>query len=204
MFWGPRWVDYLAAGHRAAALRPQDADQQGSFYPAWRGRPAAIDLPWAGSWPRLLPAKALATPSITGSRSQSSRCSSSLTNCCRVPLHRCIAETLDAADEATFSKSGSRMLRGFAAKPSIGSTCDRPSAAEPHALASVELAQPTARSSRWPSKPMWETCRHRLGVDARPGRWHHWSSVRQRLRLNARWRCDHVARTTFRVTPQPV
>lgn len=61
MFWGPRWVDYLAAGHRATALRPQDADQQGSFYPAWHGRPAAIDLPWAGSWPRLVPAKALAT-----------------------------------------------------------------------------------------------------------------------------------------------
>jgi hypothetical protein len=61
MFWGPRWVDYLAAGHRAAALRPQDADQQGSFYPAWHRRPAAIDLPWAGSWPRLVPAKALRT-----------------------------------------------------------------------------------------------------------------------------------------------
>jgi hypothetical protein len=60
MFWGPGWVDYLAAGHRAAALRPQDADQQGSFYPAWHGRPAAIELPWAGSWPRLVPAKALA------------------------------------------------------------------------------------------------------------------------------------------------
>ncbi|HET7130572.1 MAG TPA: hypothetical protein VFJ93_16015 [Gaiellaceae bacterium] len=60
MFWGPRWVDYLAAGHSAAALRPQDADQQGSFYPAWHGRPAAIDLPWAGTWPRLVPAKALA------------------------------------------------------------------------------------------------------------------------------------------------
>jgi hypothetical protein len=41
-------------------LRPQDADQQGSFYPAWHGRPAAIELPWAGSWPRLVPAKALA------------------------------------------------------------------------------------------------------------------------------------------------
>jgi hypothetical protein len=60
MFWGPRWVDYLAAGHSAAALRSQDADQQGGFYPAWRGRPAAIELPWAGSWPRLVPAKALA------------------------------------------------------------------------------------------------------------------------------------------------
>jgi hypothetical protein len=61
MFWGPRWVDYLRAGRRVAALRPEAADQHGSFYPAWRGRPAAIDLPWAGSWPRLVPAEALAT-----------------------------------------------------------------------------------------------------------------------------------------------
>jgi hypothetical protein len=62
MFWGPRWIDYLGQGERASALRPSQADQFGSFYPAWRGRPAAIDLPWAGRWPRLVPAKALADP----------------------------------------------------------------------------------------------------------------------------------------------
>ncbi len=60
MFWGPRWNDYLSKGNRASALRPRHADQFGSFYPAWRGRPAAIDLPWAGRWPRVVPAKALA------------------------------------------------------------------------------------------------------------------------------------------------
>lgn len=59
MFWGPRWIDYLAQGKRASALRPGQADQFGSFYPAWRGRPALIDLPWAGQWPRVVPAKAL-------------------------------------------------------------------------------------------------------------------------------------------------
>jgi hypothetical protein len=58
MFWGPRWIDYLRSGKRATALRPQDADQFGSVYPAWRGRPAMIVL-WAGSWPRPLSAKAL-------------------------------------------------------------------------------------------------------------------------------------------------
>jgi hypothetical protein len=61
MFWGQRWIDYLASGRRAAALRPHDADQHGSFYPAWHGRPAAIDLPWAGRWPRVVPTRALAT-----------------------------------------------------------------------------------------------------------------------------------------------
>lgn len=60
MFWGPRWNDYLAQGKRASALRPGQADQSGSFYPAWRGRPALIDLPWAGQWPRVVPSKALA------------------------------------------------------------------------------------------------------------------------------------------------
>lgn len=32
-------------------MRPRQADQLGSFYPAWRGRLALIDLPWAGHWP---------------------------------------------------------------------------------------------------------------------------------------------------------
>ena len=59
MFWGPVWNDYLASGKPASALRPRDADQFGSFYPAWQRKPAMIDLPWAGRWPRLVPAKAL-------------------------------------------------------------------------------------------------------------------------------------------------
>lgn len=61
LFWGPRWNEYLRSGRRASALRPEQADQRGSFYPAWRGRRALVDLPWAGRWPRLVPAKALAT-----------------------------------------------------------------------------------------------------------------------------------------------
>ena len=60
MFWGPRWIDYLSNGKRASALRPGEADQFGRFYPAWRGRPALIDLGWAGRWPRVVPPKALA------------------------------------------------------------------------------------------------------------------------------------------------
>jgi hypothetical protein len=60
MFWGPRWNEYLASGKPASALRPRQGDQTGSLYPAWRGRPALIDLlPWAGGWPRPLSAKAL-------------------------------------------------------------------------------------------------------------------------------------------------
>lgn len=47
MFWGPRWNDYLSKGNRASALRPKQADQFGSFYPAWRGRPAR-DRPTVG------------------------------------------------------------------------------------------------------------------------------------------------------------
>jgi len=60
MFWGPRWNDYLSEGNRASALRSKQADQFGSFYPAWRGRPAGIDLLGAGRRPRVVPAKALA------------------------------------------------------------------------------------------------------------------------------------------------
>ncbi len=60
MFWGPQWSEYLSSGHPASALRPRQADQFGSFYPAWRGRPAVIDLPWAGRWPRPLSTQALA------------------------------------------------------------------------------------------------------------------------------------------------
>jgi hypothetical protein len=71
MFWGPRWIGYLRKGKLASALRPKQADQFGSFYPAWRGRPAMIDLPWAGRWPRVVPAKALATLERFGFRPDS-------------------------------------------------------------------------------------------------------------------------------------
>jgi len=60
MFWGPRWIAYLQQGKRASALRPRQADQWGVFYPAWRGRPALINLSWAGEWPRVVPPQALA------------------------------------------------------------------------------------------------------------------------------------------------
>lgn len=60
MFWGRRWNEYLDSGKLASGLRPRQADQFGSFYPAWRGRRALIDLPWAGRWPRPVSAKALA------------------------------------------------------------------------------------------------------------------------------------------------
>jgi hypothetical protein len=59
LFWGPRWNAYLAGGGSASALRPRQADQQGSYYPAAGGRPAAVDLPWAGRWPRVVPATAV-------------------------------------------------------------------------------------------------------------------------------------------------
>jgi hypothetical protein len=59
MFWGPRWIEYFREGKRASALRPGQADQFGSFYPALRGRRALIDLSGAGQSPRVVPAKAL-------------------------------------------------------------------------------------------------------------------------------------------------
>lgn len=60
MFWGPVWNEYLASGKRATALRPRQADSFGHFYPAWRRRPALLDLPWYGRWPRAVPASSLA------------------------------------------------------------------------------------------------------------------------------------------------
>jgi hypothetical protein len=59
MFWGPGWNDFLAQGHDPTTLRPSQADQVGRFYPAYRGKRALIELPWAGHWPRLMPARAL-------------------------------------------------------------------------------------------------------------------------------------------------
>ncbi len=60
MFWGGRWLQYMNRGKPPSALRPQQANQFGSFYPAWRGRPAVMALPWVGGWPRVVPARALA------------------------------------------------------------------------------------------------------------------------------------------------
>ncbi len=34
-FWGPTWADYVAAGNPIQALRPEDANQHGRFYPAF-------------------------------------------------------------------------------------------------------------------------------------------------------------------------
>jgi hypothetical protein len=59
MFWGPAWNDFLAQGHDPATLHPSQADQVGRFYPAYDGKRALIDLPWAGRWPRLFPPRAL-------------------------------------------------------------------------------------------------------------------------------------------------
>jgi hypothetical protein len=59
MFWGPGWNEFLASGGDAHRLKPRQADQAGRFYPAHAGRPAAIDLPWAGVWPRVMPERGL-------------------------------------------------------------------------------------------------------------------------------------------------
>lgn len=59
LFWGPRWITYLANGKSPRALRPAQADQHGGYYPAYGARAAAIDLPWAGRWPRAVPQPAL-------------------------------------------------------------------------------------------------------------------------------------------------
>lgn len=60
MFWGPRWIDYLREGKRSSTLRPRQADQFGSFYPAWRGRDALIDVSGSGQSRRVVPPRALA------------------------------------------------------------------------------------------------------------------------------------------------
>jgi hypothetical protein len=59
MFWGPGWNDYVREGGDPKALRPRQADQTGRFFPAYHGRAALIDLPWAGKWPRHVPRPAL-------------------------------------------------------------------------------------------------------------------------------------------------
>jgi hypothetical protein len=41
-------------------LSADDPPQIGFFYPAWKGRVAAMNLPWAGKWPKSVPPRALA------------------------------------------------------------------------------------------------------------------------------------------------
>jgi hypothetical protein len=60
LFWGPRWIDYLAHGRDPQTLRPRDADQTARFYPAWHGHAALFDLPSVWRRPRTVPAAALA------------------------------------------------------------------------------------------------------------------------------------------------
>lgn len=60
LFWDARiWEPYVRQG-RLASLRPDQANQFGRFYPAASGRPAAIDLPWTGRWPKKPNTAALA------------------------------------------------------------------------------------------------------------------------------------------------
>lgn len=47
LFWGPKWNDYMENRRPLSKLRSRDADTFGRFYPAWRGRPAVVDLSFA-------------------------------------------------------------------------------------------------------------------------------------------------------------
>jgi hypothetical protein len=44
LFWGPEWSQYIDAGKPLSALRPEDANQHGRFYPAFGNAPAVIVL----------------------------------------------------------------------------------------------------------------------------------------------------------------
>jgi hypothetical protein len=60
MFWNAGiWEPYARKG-RLESLRPEQANQFGRFYPAVAGRPALVDLPWAGTWPKRVGPDALA------------------------------------------------------------------------------------------------------------------------------------------------
>jgi hypothetical protein len=59
MFWGPGWNEYIREGKDPRALRPGQSDQTGWFFPAYRGRPALMDLQWSGRGPRHVPPPAL-------------------------------------------------------------------------------------------------------------------------------------------------
>jgi hypothetical protein len=59
LFWGPRWIRFLADGNRPSGLRAGGADQTAFFYPAWHGRPALLDTPSVWDSPRRVSAVAL-------------------------------------------------------------------------------------------------------------------------------------------------
>jgi hypothetical protein len=60
LFWGPRWIDYLAKGNDARTLWPSQADQNAVFYPSWQGQPALFQIPSMQRRPHPVPAMALA------------------------------------------------------------------------------------------------------------------------------------------------
>ena len=42
--WGPFWSDFVPTKKALRALRASDTDVHGRFWPAWRSRPAVVDL----------------------------------------------------------------------------------------------------------------------------------------------------------------
>jgi hypothetical protein len=60
LFWDAGiWEPYLREG-RLGSLRPEQANQFGRLYPAVPGRPALVELPGAGTWPKRVSPQALA------------------------------------------------------------------------------------------------------------------------------------------------
>lgn len=59
LLWDNRlWEPYVRAG-RLGELRPGQANQVGRFYPAVGDKPALVDVPGYGRWPKLAGAQAL-------------------------------------------------------------------------------------------------------------------------------------------------
>jgi hypothetical protein len=56
LFWGPEWNVYVNDGKPLDKLRPEDANQKGRFYPAFRDKPAVIS---AGPTVKQVPAESL-------------------------------------------------------------------------------------------------------------------------------------------------
>jgi hypothetical protein len=59
LFWdNGLWEPYVRDG-RLGELRPEQANQVGRFYPAVGDKPALVDVPGYGRWPKLADAQAL-------------------------------------------------------------------------------------------------------------------------------------------------